>query len=43
LPPAFSLIMPQRTVSGSLVGSPVAIANMLDFAARHRIVLDADF
>jgi uncharacterized zinc-type alcohol dehydrogenase-like protein len=34
---AFSLIMAQRSVSGSPTGSPVAIANMLDFAARHMI------
>jgi alcohol/geraniol dehydrogenase (NADP+) len=34
---AFSLIMQQRSVSGSPVGSPVAIATMLDFAARHHV------
>jgi len=34
---AFSLIMQQRSVSGSPVGSPVAIATMLDFAARHQV------
>ena len=34
---AFSLIMGQRSVSGSPTGSPVAIATMLDFAARHNI------
>ena len=34
---AFSLIMQQRSVSGSPTGSPVAIATMLDFAARHGI------
>jgi alcohol/geraniol dehydrogenase (NADP+) len=34
---AFGLIMGQRVVSGSPVGSPAAIATMLDFAARHRI------
>ena len=34
---AFSLIMAQRSVSGSPTGSPVAIAAMLDFAARHGI------
>ncbi len=34
---AFSLIMAQRSVSGSPVGSPVTIAKMLDFAARHQI------
>jgi uncharacterized zinc-type alcohol dehydrogenase-like protein len=34
---AFSLIMQQRSVSGSPTGSPVAIATMLDFASRHNI------
>lgn len=34
---AFSLILQQRAVSGSPTGSPVGIATMLDFAARHRI------
>src|SRR5712691_2128396 len=34
---AFSLIMQQRSVSGSPTGSPVAIATMLDFAARHHV------
>jgi alcohol/geraniol dehydrogenase (NADP+) len=34
---AFSLIMQQRSVSGSPLGSPVAIATMLDFAARHQV------
>jgi uncharacterized zinc-type alcohol dehydrogenase-like protein len=32
-----SLIMGQKSVSGSPVGSPVAIETMLDFAARHNI------
>jgi alcohol/geraniol dehydrogenase (NADP+) len=35
--PAFALIMGQREVSGSPTGSPVDIARMLDFAARHDI------
>ncbi|MBS0204190.1 MAG: NAD(P)-dependent alcohol dehydrogenase [Planctomycetes bacterium] len=35
--PAFSLILQQRSVSGSPTGSPVAIATMLDFAARHNV------
>ena len=35
--PAFSLILAQRSISGSPTGSPVAIATMLDFAARHNI------
>ena len=34
---AFSLVLQQRAVSGSPTGSPVDIATMLDFAARHRI------
>jgi alcohol/geraniol dehydrogenase (NADP+) len=34
---AFSLILQQRSVSGSPTGSPVAIETMLDFAARHNI------
>lgn len=33
----FSLIMAQRTVSGSPVGSPATIARMLEFAQRHDI------
>jgi uncharacterized zinc-type alcohol dehydrogenase-like protein len=33
----FSLIMAQRTVSGSPVGSPATIAKMLEFAKRHKI------
>ena len=36
--PAFSLILQQRSVSGSPTGSPVAIATMLDFAARHNVL-----
>jgi alcohol/geraniol dehydrogenase (NADP+) len=34
---AFSLILGQRSVSGSPAGSPVAIETMLDFAARHKV------
>jgi alcohol/geraniol dehydrogenase (NADP+) len=34
---AFSLIMQQRSVSGSPTGSPVMIDTMLDFASRHHI------
>ncbi|MEZ4387152.1 MAG: NAD(P)-dependent alcohol dehydrogenase [Candidatus Krumholzibacteriia bacterium] len=34
---AFGLICGQKTVSGSPVGSPAAIATMLEFAARHQI------
>ena len=33
-----SEFMQQRSVSGSPTGSPVDIATMLDFAARHNIV-----
>jgi uncharacterized zinc-type alcohol dehydrogenase-like protein len=32
-----SLIMQQRSISGSPIGSPVATETMLDFAARHNI------
>ena len=35
---AFSLIMQQRSVSGSPSGSPTALDRMLDFASRHNIV-----
>ena len=31
------LIMGQRSLSGSPIGSPVGIGTMLDFAARHNI------
>ena len=34
---AFSLILQQRSVSGSPGGSPAAIETMLDFASRHAI------
>jgi uncharacterized zinc-type alcohol dehydrogenase-like protein len=34
---AFSLIMGQRSISGSPTGSPVTLETMLDFAARHDI------
>ncbi len=34
---AFSLILAQRSVSGSPTGSPVTIETMLDFASRHNI------
>lgn len=33
----FPLIMGQRSISGSPVGSPATIAKMLDFAVRHDI------
>jgi alcohol/geraniol dehydrogenase (NADP+) len=35
---ASSLILQQRSVSGSPTGSPVAIETMLEFAARHNVV-----
>jgi len=35
---AFSLILQQRSVSGSPTGSPVAIQTMLDFASRHNVL-----
>jgi uncharacterized zinc-type alcohol dehydrogenase-like protein len=34
---AFSLIMGQRSISGSPTGSPVALETMLNFAARHNV------
>jgi uncharacterized zinc-type alcohol dehydrogenase-like protein len=34
---AFSLIVGQKSVSGSPTGSPVAIGTMLDFSARHAV------
>ncbi len=40
---AFTLIMGQRSLSGSPVGSPTTIATMLDFAARHRIAPTTEF
>ena len=35
--PAFSLIMGQKSVSGSPTGSPTMLAKMLEFAARHKV------
>ncbi|MGO8765397.1 MAG: alcohol dehydrogenase catalytic domain-containing protein [Limisphaerales bacterium] len=35
--PVVSLIMGQRSISGSAIGSPDSIATMLEFAARHKI------
>src|SRR6516162_8360429 len=35
--PAFSLILGQKSVSGSPTGSPTAIDHMLSFSARHSI------
>jgi uncharacterized zinc-type alcohol dehydrogenase-like protein len=34
---AFPLILAQRSLSGSPVGSPATVRTMLDFCARHRI------
>jgi uncharacterized zinc-type alcohol dehydrogenase-like protein len=34
---AFSLILQQRSVSGSPAGSPAAIQTMLEFASRHNV------
>src|SRR5262249_21142530 len=39
---ALSLIMQQRSVSGSPTGSPVAIETMLDFASRHNIAAQTE-
>jgi alcohol/geraniol dehydrogenase (NADP+) len=33
----FPLIMGQKSISGSPLGSPVTVAKMLDFAARHKV------
>jgi uncharacterized zinc-type alcohol dehydrogenase-like protein len=35
--PVFPLLIGQKSISGSPVGSPKSIATMLDFAARHKI------
>jgi alcohol/geraniol dehydrogenase (NADP+) len=35
---AFDLIMTERNVSGSPNGSPVTMADMLEFAERHKIL-----
>lgn len=39
----FGLIMGQRSVSGSPVGSPATIRKMLDFATRHQIAPKVEF
>jgi uncharacterized zinc-type alcohol dehydrogenase-like protein len=41
--PAFSLIMGQRSVSGSPTGSPTAIDHMLEFSARHSVAPVVEF
>ncbi|MBR8830391.1 MAG: NAD(P)-dependent alcohol dehydrogenase [Chlorogloea purpurea SAG 13.99] len=40
---AFSLIMSQRSISGSPLGSPATVAQMLDFVARHNIETITEF
>ncbi|MCC9607568.1 NAD(P)-dependent alcohol dehydrogenase [Blastopirellula sp. JC732] len=35
--PAMSLIMAERAIGGSPIGSPATIAKMLEFCARHKI------
>jgi uncharacterized zinc-type alcohol dehydrogenase-like protein len=35
--PALALIFPQTSISGSPTGAPVAMAKMLEFAARHKV------
>ena len=35
--PAFALIGGRKSVSGSPLGSPAVVAEMLEFCARHRI------
>lgn len=41
--PAFPLIAGQRSVSGSPTGSPVRIASMLEFAARHKVAPQVEY
>jgi uncharacterized zinc-type alcohol dehydrogenase-like protein len=41
--PAFPMIIGQRSLSGSPVGSPATTAMMLDFAARHRIAPTVEY
>ena len=41
--PAFSLIMGQRSLSGSPTGSPTAIDHMLAFSARHSVAPVVEF
>jgi uncharacterized zinc-type alcohol dehydrogenase-like protein len=36
--PAFPIIMDQKTISGSPLGSPATVRQMLDFSARHSIL-----
>jgi len=41
--PAFSLILGQRSMSGSPTGSPTAIDHMLAFSARHSVAPVVEF
>lgn len=41
--PAFSLIGGQKSVSGSPVGSPAVMAQMLEFCARHQIIPQVEY
>jgi uncharacterized zinc-type alcohol dehydrogenase-like protein len=41
--PAFSLIVGQKSVSGSPTGSPTTIATMLEFAARHKVAPQVEY
>ena len=36
--PPMSLLMGQRSMSGSIIGSPQMLHRMFDFAARHEVV-----
>jgi uncharacterized zinc-type alcohol dehydrogenase-like protein len=40
---AFPMIVGQRSLSGSPLGSPTTVATMLEFAARHRISPSCEF
>ena len=40
--PAFSLIMGEKTVGGSPIGSPALTKTMLDFCVRHNIYPDVE-
>ena len=41
--PAFGLIMGQKSVTGSPVGSPTAMDRMLAFSARHSVAPVVEF
>ncbi|QQX77090.1 MULTISPECIES: NAD(P)-dependent alcohol dehydrogenase [Aequorivita] len=40
--PAFSLVMGEKTVGGSPIGSPALTKTMLDFCVRHKIYPDVE-